>query len=217
MLPKFRLNSAYPIALTGCLLALSACGLIKAPRVMLPSIAQPKAAADEVVVALSPTDTHRPENIHFTFDANGKPNFGQPEEEKLVRGDLTVDNGNGKKEQMSFFLPMFGPHPLTSSDKHSYQNTSTLISVDSKHNGQLERNEQWWTTLPIRLGDRMFDVRAIDPGSKWILLRQSQAKLAGAVVGKHCPDFSFTTTDGKPVSLAGYKGKWLLLDVWSMT
>jgi hypothetical protein len=31
------------------------------------------------------------------------------------------------------------------------------------------------------------------------------------------PDFNFKTTLGKPVSLAAYKGKNVLIDVWSYT
>jgi len=216
-MPKISLTRTSRLTVTALacsLLALSACGLAKAskPKVMLPSIAAPKAAENETLVSLRPTNIEREGIMRFTIGPNGMPSFAEPEKEKLVHGELKVAS-----EQASFFLPLYGPHELASSENHSFQNTSTRISVDANHDGELERSEHWWTSLPIRLGDQMFDVTAIDPGSKWIMLKKSEAKLAGMVVGKPCPDFSFLTTNGYRATQDTFKGKWLLLDVWSMT
>jgi hypothetical protein len=201
------------IPLVSCLLILGACGFISQKgHVVLPSIPAPVPSANEVVVSLRPTNLEREGRLQITINANGSPKFEEPGPEKLMRGDLTVGG-----ERMSFFVPLYGPHPLTSKENHHFENTSTLISVDSNHDGKLDRTEEWWSSLPVRLGDQMFDVKAIDPGSKWILLSQSSARLAGVVVGKRCPVFQFLTTDGKIASLADYRGKALLLDVWSMT
>lgn len=47
-------------------------------------------------------------------------------------------------------------------------------------------------------------------------LRESWERKTDAV-GKPCPEFSYKDMNGKTVSLSDYKGKALLLDVWSMT
>src|SRR5579871_4218166 len=41
------------------------------------------------------------------------------------------------------------------------------------------------------------------------------APLTGPQVGQPAPDFSLTTIDGKKVSLAAYRGKTLVLNVWA--
>ncbi len=200
------------ITLMSSMLLLSACGIFgHKPKVMLPSVPPPKPSEKGLVVALQPTDVVRV-STHITLDQNGLPSFETPEPEKLVRGDVAIGG-----EKCTFYIPLYGPHPLTSKDNHSFENTSTQMSVDVNHDGDLDRSENWWSSLPVRLGDQMFDVKGIDPGSKWILFGKSSAPLSGLVVGKPCPGFQFVTTDGKPVDLADYKGKALLIDVWSMT
>ncbi|HEY9760736.1 MAG TPA: hypothetical protein V6C97_36605 [Oculatellaceae cyanobacterium] len=208
-----RMKVAVSATLFSCMLALGGCAFdSKAKRVMLPSTAPPTASESEILVSLKPTEKTRYGRLQVHLNANGNPSFEDPGEEELMRGDVKVGN-----EQMTFYVPKYGPHPLTSKDNHSFENTSTLLSVDSNHNGKIDHAEDWWTSRPIRLGEQMFDVKAIDPGTSWILLSKSQAKLAGAVKGKRCPSFQFFATNGKMVSLADYKGKVLLLDVWSMT
>jgi peroxiredoxin len=57
------------------------------------------------------------------------------------------------------------------------------------------------------------------PDSKAVamLKRQEEAEKtrAGLVVGKPFPDFDAKDTDGKPLSLAAYKGKVILIDFWA--
>ncbi len=195
-----------------CTLALSACGLGPQAKVMLPSSPKPAPGANEILVELEPTELKREGRELIRLDSNGKPSVEYPGLEKLVHGDLKVGD-----EHASFYLPLYGPHPTTTKNNHSFENTSTLISVDSDNNGQLARNEDWWASLPVRLGDKMFEVATIDPGSKWILLKSSSVPLSGAIVGKRCPGFQYITQDGTIAALADYKGKFVLLDVWSMT
>lgn len=40
-------------------------------------------------------------------------------------------------------------------------------------------------------------------------------RIKNVEVGKYAPDFTLKTLDGKPVSLASFKGKYLLLDFWA--
>jgi len=180
----------------------------------------PQPGKGEFVVKLEPTSVMR--RAAFPVHPPSEGLFGiigdildvseLDKKEELVKGSIEVG-----KEKPSFFLPKSGPYSLSTKSNHWFENTSTKISVDTNNDDQLERSEDWWSSLPIRLGDRMFDVKAIDPGGTWILLAKSSAPLAGLVVGKSCLPFTFTTTDGKSVSLGDYKGKWLLLDVWSFT
>jgi hypothetical protein len=165
-----------------------------------------------MVLALRSTSINRHGRTQIKFNANGWPTVQEPREEKLTRADITIGG-----ESISIFVPLYGPHPVTSKKNDSFENTSTLLSVDANHDENLDRHEAWWTSMPVRLGDQMFAVKSIDPGSKWILLSKSSAPLAGVIVGKPCPDFKFTTTDGKTVTLADYRGKALLLDIWSKT
>jgi hypothetical protein len=208
-----RKNLGFSMTLMSSLIVLGACGSMarKAP-VMLPSIPSPKPSAAETLVVLHRASVFREVAPHISVNSTGFPDIEEMPAEELTRGDLTVGN-----EPVSFFLPLYGPHAVTSKEHHSFENTSTLVSVDSDHDGKPGRTEGWWSSLPVRLGDQMFDVKMMDPGGKWILFGKSSSPLAGVIVGKPCPDFQFLTTDGKTATLADYKGKALLLDVWSMT
>jgi hypothetical protein len=177
-----------------------------------PSKPLPKVGARETVVNLTPTKVVRDGRIRVTIDAKGQPSFEMPKPEKLARGELRVGS-----EQAVFYLPAHGPYSLTTEQSHSFENSSTAISVDANGDNKLEPSENWWSSSPIRLGDRMFEIKEIDPGGKWILLADSSAPLAGVVIGKACPPFEFSTMDGKSVSLKNYKGSAVLLDIWSMT
>jgi hypothetical protein len=185
----------------------------------VPATQAPQPGKGEFLVKLLPTPVKRRAPFHPHPPSEGV--FGiiadivdvtEDRREELVNGRLDVG-----KEKPSFFLPKYGPYSLTTTSNHWFENTSTKISVDTNNDNEIERSEDWWSSLPIRLGDQMFDVKAVDPGGTWILLAKSSAPLAGLVVGKPCLPFTFKTTDGKSVSLADYKGKWLLLDVWSFT
>ena len=71
--------------------------------------------------------------------------------------------------------------------------------------------------LPIRLGDKMFDVAEIAADGSRITLKASKAPLSGVILGRKCPPFSFKTADGKIVSDETLSGKAVLLDIWSIT
>jgi len=204
------------IFLTGvALLASVLIGCASTARGVDPEMASrplPKAAADESVVSLMPTKVTRFGRIHISFNANGRPLIEEPKPVKLVRGELLVGN-----EHAVFYLPSHGPYSLTTAKSDSFENTSTAISVDANGDSELDDCETWWSSFPIRLGDRMFEIKEIDPGAQWILLAKSSAPLSGVVTGKPCPPFEFSTTDGKKVSLKDYTGSALLLDIWSMT
>ena len=190
-----------------------ASGCVSKPHVVektehtVPPSAAPSAKAGQLVVKLKPTELTRPGIARIT-----DLHWGTPAPEKLSRGQVDV-----RHERVSFYVPTYGPYTTQSIEQHSYNNTSTTISVDSNNDGQVNSTENWHTSLPVRLGDTMFEFKQFDPGGTWVLIEESKSPLAGCVVGRKCPDFEFTTMDGKKVSLDTYKGKVLLLDVWSMT
>src|SRR6266404_4079901 len=70
-------------------------------------------------------------------------------------------------------------------------NTSTLISVDNDHDGVITADEGWFASLPIRVGDKMFDVVDIEREGNRIDVRPSATPVRGVVVGRMCPSFSF--------------------------
>jgi hypothetical protein len=184
---------------------------------IVPSQPPPKPASNEVVVKLTPTNVQRTGEFHIKIGANGQPIIESPRKEKLVVGEITTLGANAAYTQTKLYLPAHGPYPVTSKENHHFDNTSTAVSVDANLDGRLAKTERWFASMPIRLGDQMFTIRAVDPGAAWVLLAKSSAPLAGAVVGKPCPPFEFMTMNGDRVSLAQYKGKALLLDIWSMT
>ncbi len=97
------------------------------------------------------------------------------------------------------------------------ENNSTPIYVEAKGYGRLEEEDGWFSNLPLRLGDRMFDVAEIAADGSRLVLRPSKAPLRGVIVGRKCPDFAFKTADGKEVSRDRLAGKPFLLDIWSIT
>jgi hypothetical protein len=196
-------------------IALGLCGCISQQPVAggsLSSKVAPTPKEDELLVKLAPANIQRRGQFKIQYDSNGNPKFEEPKMESLVKGEVTVGS-----EKVAVYLPANGPYALTSEKSHSFENTSTPLSIDSDNNGELSEAEEWFASMPIRLGDQMFDVKEIDPGAQWMLLARSSMPLGGVVLGKPCPNFEFKTMDGKSVSLADYKGKALLLDVWSMT
>lgn len=170
----------------------------------------PTAAEGEVVVKLEPSRLRRDGQLKIGKGWFGAPTFDQ-REEQLVSGNVTV-----KGEKFAIGIPKDGPYELKA-DEDEYKNSSMRISVDANNDGRLPDHESWFSSNPFRIGDSMFTVSAVDPGGTWITLAKSNVPLAGVVLGRRCPDFELWTTTGKKVTLADYKGKHLLLDVWSMT
>jgi hypothetical protein len=210
---RLLISSAVALGVCGCVTRVQtvSSGEVESSQDVT-SKSEPAASGREVLVKLSPCDAERQGQIKISVDKDGKPKFEMPKTEKLVRGTVAVG-----AEKVTIYLPAQGPYSLKSEKSHSFENTSTALVVDADGNGEFTQAEQWFASMPIRIGDAMFDVKEIDPGAKWILLAKSAAPLGGLVVGKPCPNFTFTSMDGKKVSLADYKGKALLLDVWSMT
>jgi len=73
------------------------------------------------------------------------------------------------------------------------------------------------SNLPLRLGDKMFDVAEIAGDGSRIVLKPSNSSLRGVVVGRTCPPFSFKTADGEEINRESLAGKPFLLDIWSIT
>jgi hypothetical protein len=139
---------------------------------------------------------------------------GPPREELVKRG--TVEVGGQK---YALYLPKAKSYSTKNTKKSDsgFENTSTLLYVDHNGDGRLTEDEGWFTNLPVRLGDKMFDVTEIAADGSRVVLRPSKAPLRGVIVGRKCPDFSFKTAGGKEVSRDRLAGKPFLLDIWSIT
>ena len=139
---------------------------------------------------------------------------GPPRDYLVKRGTVQVD-----RQKYTLYLPKAKSYPtknLGPSDCDG-DNTSTLISVDQNGNGKLTEHDGWFANLPLRLGDKMFDVAEIAADGSRIVLKPSKSSLRGVIVGRTCPPFSFKTADGKEVNREILAGKPFLLDVWSIT
>jgi hypothetical protein len=139
---------------------------------------------------------------------------GPPKEELVKRGTVEVDG-----EKYTLYLPKAKSYSTknTKPSDSGLENTSTRLYVDHNRDGRLTDDEGWFTNLPLRLGDKMFDVAEIAADGSRIVLRPSKARLRGVILGRACPRFSFKTADGKEVSSETLAGKPFLLDVWSIT
>jgi hypothetical protein len=139
--------------------------------------------------------------------------LGPPRDQLVKRGELELDG-----ETFALYLPKAASYTLkNTSDQSELANNSTLLSIDQNGDGALTEDEGWYANLPIRVGDRMFDVIEIDKDGSRIVLKPSQAPLRGLIVGRRCPSFTFKTSDDREVSLQTLAGKAFLLDVWSVT
>jgi hypothetical protein len=139
--------------------------------------------------------------------------FGPPKDQLVKRGAIDVDG-----QTYHVYLPKASSYTIKNKAKPGTdEDTSTLVSIDLDQDGQLTEQESWYASLPIRIGDRMFDVEEIAESGARIVLKPSTAPVRGLIKGRQCPPFKFATSDGKEISLGTLKGKTFLLDIWSVT
>jgi hypothetical protein len=140
--------------------------------------------------------------------------FGGAEEGMVRRGELVLDG-----KTFAIYLPEKESYSHVNegeNDSH-HRNTATRLSVDADGDGHLTRDEAWYANLPIRIGDRMVEVVDLAPDGSRIDLRVSVTPLRGLVMGRKCPPFQLETSDGEKLTLDDFRGKTLILDVWSVT
>jgi hypothetical protein len=139
---------------------------------------------------------------------------GPPKDDLVKRGTAQVD-----RRKYTLYLAKAKSYSTknTAPSDRDGDNTSALISVDQNGDGKLTENDGWFANLPLRLGDKMFDVTEIAADGSRIVLKPSKAPLRGVIVGRTCPPFSFKTADGSEVSRESLAGKPFLLDIWSIT
>jgi len=135
--------------------------------------------------------------------------------EKLVKRGVVEVAG----EKFTLYLPKAKSYSVQNPGKkdHIYENISTRLAIDQNGDAKLTELDNWFANLPLRLGDRMFDVVEIAADGGRIVLRPSKSPLHGVIVGRTCPPFALKTADGKTVSREGFAGKAFLLDIWSIT
>lgn len=140
--------------------------------------------------------------------------FGPPKDKLVRKGEIVVDG-----ETFTLYLPKASGYTVdnTGSDNSHHRNTSTRVSIDQNGDGKLSDDESWFANLPVRIGDRMFQIAHIAKDGSRVEIRPTDDELCGVVIGRRCPPFSFQTQDGRTVKLDDYKGKTLLLDIWSFT
>ena len=166
-----------------------------------------------ITVAMEDCKAERPGSLSGTSILSLLFGGGRKNEPLVKRGTVEVDG-----QKWNFYLPKAKSYPLVNKNPGDpLDNTSTLISIDQNGDGKLTDEEGWYVDMPLRFGDKMFEVTEIaDDGSK-VVLKPSSAPLRGAVVGRACPAFSFKTADGQVVSNETFAGKTLILDIWSFT
>jgi hypothetical protein len=173
----------------------------------------PREAASFTVV-MEDCKASRPSKITSVGGAFRRLVAGPPRDELVKRGTVQVG-----RQKYTLYLPKARPWSMknTGPSDCDNDNTSTLLSVDQNGDGRMTENDGWFANLPVRLGDKMFDVAEIAADGSRIVLKPSKSSLRGLVVGRTCPPFSFQTTDGKEVNRESLAGKAFLLDIWSVT
>ena len=135
--------------------------------------------------------------------------------EKLpLRAEFTRDGSS-----VAIYLAEREQYPLVNSSKDDtrYGNTSTFVSIDHDGDGKIVDYESVPSNLPIRLFDSMFLVTEIDKASQTITLQELNLPLAGAILGRKCPDFWYETVEGRVVSNITILGAVTILDIWGVT
>ena len=167
-----------------------------------------------ITVVMEDCKASRPGKITNPVSALRMLIAGPPEHGLVKRGTVQVD-----RQKYTLYLAKAESYSTnnTGPSDGDNDNTSTLISVDQNGDGRLTVNDGWFANLPLRLGDRMFDVAEIAADGSRIVLRPSKSSLRGVVVGRTCPPFSFKTPEGKEVSHDSLAGKPFLVDIWSIT
>jgi hypothetical protein len=175
-------------------------------------------AADEdaatITVVMEDCKASRPGKITSQTSTLGLLFTGLPKDDLVKCGTVKVDG-----HKYSLYLPKAKSYSTknTKPSDSDFENTSTLLSVDQKGDGRLTDTDGWFANLPLRLGDKMFDVAQIAADGSRIVLKPSKSTLRGVIVGRICPPFSFKTADGKEVSRKSLAGKPFLVDIWSIT
>jgi hypothetical protein len=162
-------------------------------------------------VELKDCNETRMSDLQIVIDKDGKPDFVNPKELKLRKGSVNVDGA-----EYALYIPAEGPYSLKGAESH-FENKSTQVTVDYNRDKEFTKGETWFSSRSIRFGDRMLEVKAFDPGGRWMQLVPSKIPLGGAVVGMKAPPVEYTTLDGKKISIADMRGKALLLDIFSVT
>ena len=107
---------------------------------------------------------------------------GPPTDELVKRGTLDVEGC-----KYTLYLPRAKSYSVKNSkpSESGFENTSTAISVNQTGAGKLSEHDSWFASLPLRLGDRMFDVTEIAADGSRIVLKPSNAALRGVILGRH--------------------------------
>jgi hypothetical protein len=139
---------------------------------------------------------------------------GLPTEQLTHRGEVEVDG-----TRWPIWLAEAKSYPLVNrgmSDADLF-NDAARLSIDADGDGRFDDVENWCANLPVRIGDTMFDVKAIAEDGTSITFERSKSPLRGIVVGRRMPSFELTTESGAKISDASLAGKPYVLDIWSVT
>jgi hypothetical protein len=139
---------------------------------------------------------------------------GSAKDSLVKRGIIEVE---GKK--YTLYVPKAKVYSVKNTSKKDdpFENTSTLLVIDQNGDGKFTLADNWFANLPVRLGDKMFDIVDIVADGSKITLKPSKSPLRGIIVGRVCPQFSFTTAEEKSVSRESLAGKPFILEIWSIT
>lgn len=170
--------------------------------------------ADSVELRFEPAVADRPMPLTGLSDALASA-FSGPRREKLVARALFRDG----ERQVAIWRAQAERFTTENrgADATAFENSSTLLSIDDDGDGVLTERESWFANLPLRIGDRMWEIEELAADGTRIRLRPSKAPLAGLLLGRRVPEFSFRTAEGQTFDHASLAGRPFVLDLWSIT
>jgi len=171
-------------------------------------------AAESIIVTMEDCQASRPGRITADMNLLALIFSGLPKEPLVKKGTVTIDG-----QKVRFYLPQAKTYTVKNSKTSDggAENSSTAITVDQKGSGLFAEEDIWFANLPVRIGDRMFDVSALAADGSSLTLAPSRAPLRGVILNRQCPDFSLKTTTGALITNKDLAGKAFLLDIWSVT
>lgn len=161
-------------------------------------------AAEDLIVEMTPCDLKRPRLTMFMSSASRR---------LALEGTVKVGN-----ETFRVFLPSpkvgFSSVPRPRRKGILTTFTSTCLAVDQNHDGEISTWESYYAENPLRIGDSMFTVKAIDEDGT-LTLAPSELPLTGPVIGRKAPDFSWTSVKGETLRRDDFLGRAVVIDCWA--